>query len=114
MTQKELKQWITRLIQENKIYKFYKSKEWIKLRNEILFESHYECAKCKARGKISKAVTVHHVQHVRKYPELALSKTYIFKGKEYKNLIPLCHDCHDEEHERMKYKKKKHFNEERW
>lgn len=114
MTQKELNQWITNLIQEDKLYKFYKSKEWIKLRDEILSRSHYECAKCKEKGKISRAVTVHHVQYVKKHPELALSRTYTYNGEEYLNLLPLCHDCHDEEHKRMKFKQKKQFNEERW
>lgn len=114
MTQKELKQWIERLIQEGKLYRFYKSKEWIELKTEVLVNAHYECEKCKAKGRISRATEVHHVQWVKKYPELALSKTYVYKGKVYKNLLPLCHACHDAEHERFAFKKKKQFNVERW
>lgn len=34
-------------------------------------------------------------------------------GKEG-NLIPLCHDCHDRAHKRIKYKPKKKVTEERW
>ena len=114
MTQKELKQWITELIREGKLYRFYKCKEWQQLKEEVLTAAHNECVKCKAKGKISKAVEVHHVQWIRRYPELALSRTYVYKGKTYQNLLPLCHDCHDEEHERFGHKKQNHFNEERW
>ena len=50
----------------------------------------------------------------KKYPELALCEYYDYRGQRYRNLVPLCHDCHDRAHERMKYKKKKQVNEERW
>lgn len=110
----ELVSWMQSLIAEDKLYKFYKSKQWLKLKEEILTESHNECEWCKENGKINKATTVHHVQYVKTHPELALSRTYTYKDKEYKNLVPLCHDCHDKAHERMKYKKQEQFNEERW
>lgn len=106
---------IQRLIEEGKLYRFYKSKEWMKLREKILKENHNECAWCKEKGKISKAEQVHHVQYVKKHPELALSEYYTYKGKRYRNLIPLCHDCHDKAHGRMRHKPKaKQINEERW
>lgn len=106
---------IKRLIKEDRLYRFYKSKEWTRLRDEILEKHHNECQWCKEKGIISKADTVHHVQFVKKYPELALSRYYTYNGKQYNNLIPLCHDCHDKAHKRMKYKpKKKQVTEERW
>ena len=114
MTRTELKKWIEELIREDKLYKFYKSPEWLKLKEEVLKEAHNECAKCKAKGIISRAEEVHHVQWVKKHPELALSRTYEYKGQTYQNLLPLCHSCHDEEHERFGHEKKKQFNEERW
>lgn len=114
MTKTELVKWIKELIRENKLYKFYKSKEWIRLRTEVLRENHNECIKCKEKGIISIATEVHHVQWVKKHPELALSKTYFYRGKECKNLLPLCHACHDLEHERFGNEKKQQFNEERW
>lgn len=110
----ELVAWIKSLIEEGKLWKFYKWKEWLKLKNQILEEAHYECEWCKKRGKISKAEEVHHIQFVKKYPHLAMSRYYTHKGKQHKNLVALCHDCHDKAHERMKYKKQKQFNEERW
>lgn len=114
MDRKELKIWIGELIAEDKLYKFYKSKLWIKKKNEILDKFHHECLWCKERGKISRAEEVHHIQFVKKYPELALDEFYTYKGQQYRNLVPLCHDCHDRAHERMKYKKQKYFNTERW
>ena len=92
-TQQEIK----KLIEENKLYRFYKSKEWIALKNNVLDKFHHECQWCKEKGKVSRAETVHHVQYVKTHPEL-----------------PLCHDCHDRAHERMKYRKVKQVNEERW
>ena len=107
--------WIKQLIEEDKLYKFYKSRQWLDVKEKMLKMHHYECQWCKKKGKITKAVTVHHVQHVKKYPELALSEYYIYKGRQQQNLIPLCHDCHDRSHNRMQYKPKpKPLNEERW
>lgn len=114
MDKNELKNWIEQLIRENKLYKFYKHPEWIKKKEDILKRFHNECLWCKEKGKITKAVEVHHIQYVKKYPELALDEFFTYKGKQYRNLVPLCHDCHDRAHERMKYKKRKQLNEERW
>lgn len=111
----ELAAWIQQLQRDNKLYRFYKSKQWKHLKEKILKTYHHECLWCKEKGRINEAVTVHHVQHVTKYPELALSEHYTYNGKCYKNLIPLCHDCHDQAHDRMKWRPKpKPLNEERW
>ena len=102
-------------MQEDRLYSFYKSKEWKAMKAEVMKEHHGECAMCREHGKITRAETVHHVQFVKKYPWLALSKEYTYKGIKHKNLIPLCHDCHDKVHGRMKYKsKKKPLTEEKW
>lgn len=124
-----LKKWIEELIAKKELWRFYKSKEWITLREQVLEDNHYECAICKSHGKITRydidaqgnkklITTVHHNQFVRKHPELALSRTYTFKGKEYVNLIPVCKACHNKLHpEKNKNKQgaSEHFvNEERW
>lgn len=114
MEGKELEQWITQLIKEDKLYKFYKSKKWKQKKEKILREFHNECAWCRKKGKISEAETVHHIQFVKKYPSLALSEFYTYQGEQHRNLVPLCHDCHDMAHGRMKYQKREQFNEERW
>lgn len=129
MKQDELKKWIEELIQQGKLWKFYKSKDWIKVKEEVLKENHYECAECRKQGKITRydvdaegnrklISTVHHVQFVRKHPALALSKTYTYNGKTYTNLIPVCKACHNKLHpEKRKRKARKddiYVNEERW
>lgn len=130
MKQDELKKWIEELIQQGKLWKFYKSKDWIKVKEEVLKENHYECAECKKQGKITRydvdadgnkklISTVHHVQFVRKHPALALSKTYTYNGKTYENLIPVCKACHNKLHPEKRKRKKckdesKYVNEERW
>lgn len=117
MTEDELEKYIQKLISQDKLYKFYKLKEWRKLSDAIMKENNYECQKCKARGIHTTARSVHHVQWVRKHPRLALSRTYMLEGKEYKNLIPLCEACHNAEHDKKTYAKKKSTgftNIERW
>ena len=105
MNKLELKKWIKELLTQGKIDDFYKSKYWRKLRKE-----------CLKLGKITKANTVHHVQFVDKHPELALSKFYTYKGKQYRNLICVCPDCHNKLHpEKQKNNlKEKLINKERW
>lgn len=128
MQKEKLKSWIEELIEKDELWRFYKSKEWRRLKEQILKENHYECAKCKEQGKITRydekedgsrtlISTVHHVQYVRSHPELALSRTYIYQGKVYPNLIPVCKACHNKLHpEKQKRKKKMQgfVNEERW
>lgn len=117
MEQTKLAEWINRLIAEDKLYKFYKSKLWLTLRREILAANHFECElckrnECKGERRYSRATTVHHVQFVKKYPELALSRTFTHGGKEYKNLMALCDGCHNKMHKR--FAKKEAFNKEKW
>nr|DAX89298.1 MAG TPA: NinG recombination protein [Caudoviricetes sp.] len=87
---------------------FYQSKEWRDKRDEILKRDNFECQKCKGKGRYSKAITVHHIKHYKKYPSLALTDS---------NLISLCNQCHNEEHpEKLKelIKNKKPIHKERW
>ena len=117
MDKKELVNFINSCIAADKMYRFYKTKEWIELKNKILEEEHFECEICREAGKYKRAYLVHHVRFVRKYPHLALSKYYTYKGKRYKNLLALCNDCHEKIHDRNSFKnstKEKFKNEERW
>ena len=88
---------------------FYRSPAWRHKRKEILQSYHYECQRCKAHGKYSRATMVHHIKHLQDYPELALTDS---------NLMPLCFDCHKEMHpeqEQHWFKCKHSFtNEERF
>jgi len=117
MTEQELVKWINQLLQEHKIYKFYQSKEWRSLRADILHKYHNECYKCRQVGKITKADTVHHVYHVKDYPQYALSEYVALEGNRILNLIPLCNACHNIEHPEKfgkTHKRKKEINDEKW
>ena len=69
---------------------------------------------CKQRGFYQKANTVHHVQYVRNHPRLALSRAYTFQGIEHENLLPLCHNCHEEIHNHRVKIQKEYLTEEKW
>lgn len=109
--------WIRQLIEEDRLHEFYTSSAWLNIRDEILQEHHYECLNCKKKGRYRRATIVHHVKHLRGFPELALSKTYIDEnGKEQIQLKPVCKECHEyiEHPERLKRNKKEPLTPERW
>lgn len=94
--------WIQQLIRDNNVHEFYTSSIWRKTQARILQKQHYECQRCKSKGLVTKARTVHHKQHLRAHPELALDDN---------NLEAICERCHYDEHHR---KKPGFMNEERW
>lgn len=81
------------------IHKFYIWRKWVNLRKEVLRMDKHECQECKRRGKYTRADTVHHVNHVKNYPELALSIWFIdSKGNKKRNLESVCRECHTHLH----------------
>lgn len=121
------KEYIEQLIRKNELWRFYKSREWIDLKERILQENHHECYECKKRGIITRydvaedgskklISTVHHVQFVRSHPELALSEYYYYQGERKRNLIPVCKACHNKLHpeKRKRQQSSAFINEERW
>lgn len=75
-----------------KFDKFYRSKEWQLLRNQKWVASDGLCEMCRAKGIIKSAKEIHHVVPI----DVDWSKRL-----EYENLIALCSDCHNEQHERI-------------
>lgn len=115
MTEEQCGRWVSKLIDQDRLHNFYVSPAWRKLRREVLEEYKKDgCIDCKAKGFYTKASHVHHNQFVRKHPRLALSRTYTFKGKEYINLVTLCHDCHEARHGYRQKEKKEPLTVERW
>lgn len=113
METQQLVQWINELIKQDKVYLFYLSKEWKKLKKEVLKEQHNECQECLKKGILSKARTVHHINEVKKRPNLALSKIYLDdKGIERMQLEAICEECHNKIHNR--FTKKPPLTEEWW
>ena len=95
--------------------KLYESKQWRRLRVEILIADKYECLHCKAKGIYTKANTVHHVNYLKLHPELALEKYYENDdGAVKRNLISLCHDCHEKIHQWVQKEKVEPLTIERW
>lgn len=77
---------------------FYKTWAWQKCRGTILDRDGYLCQVCLKDGEPIPADTVHHIKHLRDYPELALTES---------NLISVCFDCHNDLHPEKSFGKKK-------
>ena len=105
--------YVRQCIQED-IHRFYVWSKWLHVRNQVLQEDKHECQDCRAKGIYTKATTVHHNQYVKKHPEQALEIFYTFKGKQYRNLVSLCHECHEVRHGYRKQEKKEPLTVERW
>lgn len=87
---------------------FYRSAVWLHKRSDILKRDNHECQKHKERGRFAPATCVHHIKHLKEFPELALND---------ENLISLCDICHNEEHPEKLHKntqQRKIINCERW
>ncbi len=84
---------------------FYHTTEWKRKRKDILKRDHNECTRCRQFGEYTKAITVHHIKHLKDVPELALTD---------ENLTSLCKDCHDAMHPKKNKMKTGYQNEERW
>ena len=116
MTQQFLS-WLQSLIAGGDVHPFYVSVEWRHLAAEVLQLDRHECQICKGRGRYSRAVMVHHVNHVRRRPDLALDMFYRLDGEEKRNLISVCKWCHENvcHPERLRRPKVSTFEtEERW
>lgn len=100
-TDRSLASWIRELEEAGEVWKFYKTTEWRELRRKTLETEHFECEACRKHGRYRRAVLVHHVNEVRKRPELALSLWYKdTDGVSKKNLQALCFECHEIAHGR--------------
>ncbi|MDO4285242.1 MAG: HNH endonuclease [Eubacteriales bacterium] len=113
MTEQDIA-YVRKCIADHNIHGFYDWGPWKKLRREVLEADRYECQQCKRRGIYRRATTVHHINYVKKHPELALEKYYEWQGKKKRNLISLCHECHEEVHGYRKKKRISPITEERW
>ncbi|WP_241559281.1 HNH endonuclease [Lysinibacillus halotolerans] len=108
ISQKRFKE-LMRYIHEGNLMKFYKSREWMRLRLQALERDNYECQECKRKGRYRRAQCVHHLKEVKVVPILALTLS---------NLESLCNSCHNKMHDRygtiMVQQGKRFVNEEKW
>lgn len=112
MTQEQI-DYVKKCIRED-IHRFYVWGPWKKVRKKVLQMDHGECQRCKAKKIYTKATTVHHVNYVKKHPDMALEIWYEWHGVRKRNLVSLCHDCHEAVHGYRKPEKKETLTEERW
>ena len=112
---------IASMIIDEDLKTFYKSREWRKISKKVIPAGHCECIECNKMGKVTDAVLTHHVNELKKRPDLAYSFTYTDENGEVKpQLIPLCHDCHERIHKRGVYSEndgkddKGFWQEEKW
>lgn len=105
--QQQTADWIRSISEDSGhgIKQFYRTYIWVKKRQQILERDHYMCQLCKKKGRYTRASTVHHIKHLKEFPELALTDD---------NLISLCSECHEEVHPEKQYKPKGFRNQERW
>ena len=98
-------------------HRFYKWIKWLRVRQEVLRLDRYECQRCRnIYNRYRKATTVHHVNHLKSRPDLSLEIYYddLVKHEKRRNLVSLCHDCHEEVHGYRKKKESEPLTEERW
>lgn len=95
MTQRFL-DWLVTLIASDDVHPFYVTPEWRALSADVLRLDRHECQLCKTHGKYSRAVMVHHVNLLKRRPDLALDMYYTdTDGRRQRNLISVCKSCHE-------------------
>ncbi|PTH16537.1 hypothetical protein BU607_08410 [Staphylococcus auricularis] len=95
--------------------RFYKSKQWRDVREQVLKRDNYECQACKRQGKVTtidrskhKSLDVDHILELESHPELAYDMD---------NLETLCVSCHNKKHNRYQSKwkmKNENLKDEKW
>lgn len=78
---------VTRNRDDNKRgqYNFYRTKQWVNLRQRVLDEQHYLCQYCKCDGVVKQGKTVDHVRPLELFPN---------DGADIANLAVTCSRCH--------------------
>ena len=112
MTQQETE--FVRWCVANDIHRFYVWTRWKQVRQQVLKMDHNECQRCREHHRYTAATTVHHVNYVKRHPEMALDIWYEWHGVKKRNLISLCHECHEAVHGYRKPQKQEPLTQERW
>lgn len=69
--------------------RFYKSKEWKRVRQYVLKRDRYLCQHCYKQDRLVAAQMVHHIVEVKEDWNERLNTD---------NLVSLCHSCHNKAH----------------
>ena len=76
-------------VRDNRAEEFYKSRQWVAVRQQALVRDNYLCQECLKQGRITKANTVHHKASIKEDWSKRLQPD---------NLVSLCADCHNRLH----------------
>ena len=93
---------------------FYSWPEWRRLKADVLRLDRFECQECRKKGRYTKGYIVHHINHLKDRPDLALS---VFDENGRRNLECVCKKCHEALHPESQKKfpsRKVWLTDERW
>ncbi len=78
---------VTRHKDENKSnqYAFYRTRQWVHLRQQALERDHYVCQYCRLSNVVTPAKTVDHLRPLELFPD---------DGAKLNNLATICRSCH--------------------
>ena len=79
---------------------FYHSPAWRKCRAAYLRKAGGLCERCLQSGRYKPAIEIHHITELNEENVKDASIAYGFD-----NLMALCHDCHNEVHNRRRVKR---------
>ena len=95
----------------------YKTKQWAKVRKQVLELDHYECCRCnhsffmsEEPKRLTRANYVHHIYPAKMFPQY-IYQIYV---NGHRNLVSLCFNCHEIIEGRVYSHKATYTNEERY
>lgn len=95
---------LTALISAGQEARFYDWPEWEAARADVFRQDHWECQRCRdLHRRYRRAVLVHHVQHLKARPDLALSLLDPATGQ--RQLVSLCRSCHEDVHPERRWRR---------
>lgn len=121
--------WVLQLIANNNLHEFYNSADWKRVRRHVIKAQRCRCHDCEKKSPAQLTVLrppweapretkdgrpderpvaiVHHVNELRRRPDLALSE-YAPDGT--RNLVAICPSCHWDRH----HNRRQEITPERW
>ena len=93
---KSFRQWINRLIQQDKLQELYLSKQWYRLSEEVISAYDNHCVMCDKKFN-SNELHVINLSDISIYPASALQPVVMdpITLKYKANIIPLCSECYE-------------------
>lgn len=92
---RSVRQWINRLVQEDKVQELYNSRQWHKVRAEVLRAYENHCVMCDKKFK-SNELNVINLSDITIYP-MNIFKPVLIDPNTFKarvNIIPICSECY--------------------